>query len=173
MRAVLFRLVIALGVSAGLTAALSSDAVGASSQVERGKYLVSVGGCTDCHTRGHFFGKPDTSAFLAGSDVGFSVAGLGTFVGRNLTPDKETGLGNWTDEQILAALQKGVRPDGRMLAPSMPWRNYANLTRDDALAIVAYLRSLPPVKNEVPPPFGPTEKPTVPAMKIVMPDGGK
>jgi mono/diheme cytochrome c family protein len=61
--------------------------------LERGKYLVTFGGCLDCHTPGYFFGKPDFSRYLGGSDVGFLLPGLGIFVGPNLTPDKETGLG--------------------------------------------------------------------------------
>jgi mono/diheme cytochrome c family protein len=140
-------------------------------QVARGKYLASFGGCTDCHTPGYFFGKPDMARHLAGSEVGFEMPGLGIFHGPNLTPDKETGLGGWTDQQIIDALQKGVRPDGRMLAPIMPWRALANLTPEDAHAIVAYLRSIPAVKNKVPGPFGPTEKSTSFVMKIVPPEG--
>src|SRR5262245_21502128 len=94
----------------------------AQTQVERGKYLASFGGCMDCHTPAYFFGKPDMSRYLAGSEVGFEIPGLGVFYGPNLTPDKETGVGGWTDEQIALAIQTGVRPDGRMLAPIMPWR---------------------------------------------------
>jgi mono/diheme cytochrome c family protein len=142
----------------------------AENQVERGKYLVSFGGCMDCHTPGYFFGKPDMARYLGGSEVGFEIPGAGVFHGPNLTPDKETGLGSWTDEQIVTAMQTGVRPDGRMLAPIMPWRALANLTKDDAQAIVAYLRSIPAVKNKVPGPFGPSEKPTSFVMKIVSPD---
>jgi mono/diheme cytochrome c family protein len=140
-------------------------------QVARGKYLASFGGCMDCHTPGYFFGKPDMARHLAGSEVGFEVPGLGIFHGPNLTPDKETGLGGWTDQQIIDALQKGVRPDGRTLAPIMPWRALANLTPEDAQAIVAYLRSIPAVSNKVPGPFGPTEKSTSFVMKIVPPEG--
>jgi mono/diheme cytochrome c family protein len=149
------------------TAALAADP-----GVERGKYLVSIAGCNDCHTPGYFLGKPDMARFLGGSEVGFEIPGLGVFHGPNLTPDKETGIGSWTDEQILTALQKGARPDGRMLAPIMPWHAFANLTPEDARAIVAYLRSLPPVKNKVPGPFGPTEQATGFVMRIV-PPGGK
>jgi mono/diheme cytochrome c family protein len=138
----------------------------------RGKYLVNLGGCQDCHTPGHFLGKPDMTRALGGSEVGFEIAGLGTFHGPNLTPDKETGLGGWTDAQVMTALQTGVRPDGRMLAPIMPWRALAGLTKDDIAAIVAYLRSIPPVHNKVPGPFGPNEAPTAFVMKIV-PPGGK
>jgi mono/diheme cytochrome c family protein len=138
-------------------------------QIARGKYLVSIAGCNDCHTPGYFFGKPDRSRFLAGSEVGFEIPQLGVFHGPNLTPDTETGLGNWTQEQIVNALQIGRRPDGRELAPIMPWRAFANLTKEDALAIAAYLQSVPAIKNKVPGPFGPTERPTSFVMKIIAP----
>jgi mono/diheme cytochrome c family protein len=142
----------------------------AESQVERGKYLVTIGGCLDCHTSGYFFGKPDMARFLGGSEVGFEIPGLGIFHGRNLTPDKETGLGNWSKEQIVTAIQTGIRPDGRELAPIMPWRAFANLTKQDAEAIATFLQTLPAVKNKVPGPFGPTEKPTSFVMKLVPPE---
>jgi mono/diheme cytochrome c family protein len=139
-------------------------------RVKRGQYLVTFGGCNDCHTPGYFLGKPDTKRYLGGSDVGFYLPGLGTFYGRNLTPDKQTGLGNWSATQIVTALQTGKRPDGRVLAPVMPWRAFARLTKADAYAIAAYLKSLPPVDNQVPGPFGPTERPTSFALKVVPPD---
>ena len=135
--------------------------------VARGKYLVTLGSCTDCHTPGHLLGKPDMTRFLGGSDVGFAIPGLGVFVGRNLTPDREAGLGSWTREQIVNALTTGVRPDGRVLAPVMPWAAYAQMTRADALAIAAYLQSLPPVKREVPGPFGPSDKVSVFVMDVL------
>jgi mono/diheme cytochrome c family protein len=160
---------------ASLTAAGAwfTAATAADPQLERGKYLASFGGCMDCHTPGYFFGKPDMARHLGGSEVGFEIPGLGVFHGPNLTPDKETGLGNWTTDQIVKAMQEGVRPDGRVLAPIMPWRALANLTKEDALAIVAYLKSLPPVRNKVPGPFGPAEKPTSFVMKVVAPEGAK
>jgi len=145
----------------------ASAAFAAGQQVERGKYLVTIAGCNDCHTPGYFLGKPDFEHALSGSDVGFGVPGLGTFVGRNLTPDKETGLGNWTDDQIIAAFTTGLRPDGRKLAPIMPWQELAHLDREDALAIVAYLRSLPPVKHAVPGPFSPKDVPSTLVMTII------
>jgi mono/diheme cytochrome c family protein len=135
----------------------------------RGKYLVTIMGCGDCHTPGYFLGKPDFAHALSGSDVGFEIPGLGTFVAPNLTPDKETGLGNWTDKQIVAAITTGKRPDGRMLAPIMPWRDFAALTSSDAQAVAVYLKSLQPIGHKVPGPFGPTEKPTVFVMKVVPP----
>ena len=143
-------------------------------QAERGKYLVRFGGCTDCHTPGHLLGKPDMSRFLGGSDMGLEVPGLGIFVGPNLTPDSETGLGTWTKDQIATAIQTGVRPDGRILAPIMPWRAYAGLTRSDVAAIVAYLTTLPPVSHKVPGPFGENEKPAIFHMTVVPPaDAGR
>jgi len=156
---------LAIGLAAGLTVAAAK----AETPVERGKYLATIGGCLDCHTPGYFFGKPDMTHYLGGSDVGFKVGELGIFVGPNLTPDKETGLGLWTDQQIMMALTSGVRPDGRILAPIMPWRSFAKMTKPDVAALVAYLRSLPTVNHKVPGPFGPNEKPPIFVMQLVPP----
>ena len=136
-------------------------------EVARGKYLVTIGSCTDCHTPGHFFGKPDMSKYLGGSDVGFAIPHLGVFVGPNLTPDKATGLGDWTTAQIVDAITKGQTPQGRTLAPVMPWHAYASLTKADALAIAAYLKSLPAVSHQVAGPFGPNETPTSFVMAVI------
>lgn len=149
-----------------IAAVLSVSAQAADPQVERGKYLVQVGGCSDCHTPGNFFGHPDLARYLGGSDVGFGLPGAGVFVAPNLTPDKETGLGNWSAQQIVTAITTGQRPDGRVLAPAMPWRGLSVLTKTDALAIAAYLKSLPPIANKVPGPFGPDDKPTVFVMSV-------
>jgi mono/diheme cytochrome c family protein len=141
----------------------------ADSRIERGKYLVTVISCSDCHTNGALIGKPDMAHFLAGSEIGFAIPGLGYFYGPNLTPDPETGLGSWTTVQIVTAITQGVRPDGRILAPIMPWHSFAHLTPADAEAMALYLQSLPPVKHKVPGPFGEAEKPTAPYMTVVMP----
>jgi mono/diheme cytochrome c family protein len=141
----------------------------ARSAVTRGKYLVTFGSCTDCHTPGSFFGKPDMTRFLGGSDVGFAIPGLGVFVGPNLTPDKKTGLGSWTDEQIVAALTTGKTPTGRILAPVMPWHAYATLTKSDGLAIVDYLKSLPPVSHQVGGPYGQSQTPAESVMVVIPP----
>ena len=138
-------------------------------QIQRGKYLVTLGLCTDCHTPGYFFGKPDAGRFLGGSEVGFEIPGLGVFHGPNLTPDKDTGLGQWSADEIVRAIQTGARPDGRVLAPIMPWHAFAQLTGEDAQAIAAFLKSLPPVANKVPGPFGPTDTPTSFVFKVVAP----
>lgn len=154
-----------------IAAMLMSKPALADPSIERGRYLAELGGCLDCHTSGYFFGKPDMARYLGGSDVGFEIPGLGVFLGPNLTPDKETGLGNWTEQQIVTAMTKGERPDGRELAPIMPWRALAKLSQEDAYSIAAYLKSLPPVKNKVPGPFGASEKPTTFVMRIVPPEG--
>jgi len=138
----------------------SSSFAAAETPIERGKYLVTLGGCGDCHTPGYFLGHPDMKRVLGGSDVGFAIPGLGVFVGRNLTPDKETGLGDWSIEQIVTAITTGKRPNGRILAPAMPWRALSQLTPSDAEAIAAYLKSLPAVNHAVPGPFGPDETPS-------------
>ncbi|MFC3086120.1 c-type cytochrome [Tabrizicola soli] len=144
------------------TPALAVDA-------ERGRYLVAIIGCNDCHTPGHFLGKPDMERFLGGSDVGFEIPGLGVFHGPNLTPDEETGLGSWSEAEIATAIRTGVRPDGRHLSPAMPWMGYAALTEDDALSIAAWLKTLAPISNAVPGPFGPGEASGGFVMKVVAP----
>jgi mono/diheme cytochrome c family protein len=159
-----------LGAAAAVTAMASPLATAhADPQIDRGKYLVTFGGCNDCHTPGYFFGKPDMAQYLGGSDVAFEIPGLGAFPGRNITPDKETGIGNWTSEQIVAAVQTGKRPDGRTLAPIMPWHAFANLTADDAMAIAAFLKSVPPVRHEVAGSFSPGAKVTTFLYRILPP----
>lgn len=149
-----FRLVYAISTIVA-TLVASHGAVAQSSQLNRGKYLVTLGGCNDCHTPGYFLGKPDMARFLGGSEVGFEIPDQGVFYGSNLTPDRETGLGKWSTQEIVTAITTGKRPDGRVLAPIMPSHAFANLTPEDSIAIADYLKSLPPVNNKVPGPFGP------------------
>lgn len=160
-------------VTAALTLALAAvtaqQAAAQSTQVKRGEYLVSIAGCNDCHTPGYFFGKPDMARFLGGSEVGFEIPGLGVFHGPNLTPHPETGLGKWSTDQIITAITTGKRPDGRILAPIMPWHAFANMTGPDVQAVAVYLKSLPAVDNKVPGPFGASEEPTSFVMKIIAP----
>ncbi|MGC1356966.1 MAG: c-type cytochrome [Xanthobacteraceae bacterium] len=161
--------VAAAGLAAIGAAAFVSPKAHAETPVERGSYLVVIAGCNDCHTPGFFFGKPDKDKFLGGSDVGFEIPGLGVFNGRNITPDKETGIGAWTDEQIAAAITTGKRPDGRQLAPLMNYAAFTHMTKEDVAAVVAYLRSIPPVHNAVPGPFKPGEKVSIFTFRIEPP----
>jgi mono/diheme cytochrome c family protein len=141
----------------------------AQDQVKRGEYLVHVMDCGGCHTPGALTGKPDMTRYLAGESIGFEIPELGIFYPPNLTSDMETGLGAWSEADIVSAIRTGERPDGRVLAPIMPWISFAGLTDEDAAAIAAYLKTLPPVKNAVPPLAGPGEKAPAPYMTIVIP----
>lgn len=139
---------------------------------ERGRYLATIMLCADCHTTGALAGKPDPNGHLAGSTVGFQIPELGTFYPPNLTPDRETGLGTWSAAEIIRAVREGVRPDGRILAPMMPTRYYASLTDADARALVAYLKSVRPVRHKVPAMVGASDTPSAPYLAIVAPTGG-
>jgi mono/diheme cytochrome c family protein len=142
----------------------------AETQVERGQYLAHIMDCGGCHHTGAFTPQPNLETPLAGSDIGFRMGDKGFVWPPNLTPDKETGLGNWSDEEIIAAFTTGMRPDGRQLAPIMPWMSYGHINAEDAEALVAYLRSLRPVSHKVPGPLGPADKPTAPYFMIAKPE---
>ncbi len=110
-------------------------------QIERGHYLTIVGDCAACHTlpgSGHAFagGRPVETPF-------------GMLLAPNITPDPQTGIGAWTDEEFINALTKGTGRGGTHLYPAMPYTYYTKLTRDDALAIRAYLNTIPAVHNPV------------------------
>jgi mono/diheme cytochrome c family protein len=153
-----------------LTSAILLAAASGSSQAgsleERGRYLAQIMDCGGCHTRGALLGQPDQALFLAGSEVGFELPGLGVFYPPNLTSDTNSGLGNWSVEDIVAAVTTGMRPDGRELAPIMPWRSYAALTPDDARALAAYIKTLPAVSYRAPGPFGPGEAVAQPYLSV-------
>lgn len=157
-----------LGAALAAFGALPSPATADDTQVARGRYLVVIAGCSDCHTPGALLGAPDMKRYLGGSDVGFAIPGQGVFVGQNLTPDKETGIGSWTSEQIIAAIRTGKTPEGKGLNPVMPYAAFSHLTDDDAQAIAAYLKSLPPVSNKVKY-FGPNEPVTINVSAVLPP----
>ena len=128
--------------------------------VARGRYLTTIMSCNDCHTPGYFYGAPDTMRRLSGSDLGWAGP-WGVVRARNLTPDSATGIGTWTTDQIVHALRTGNTPDGSQLAPIMPWMNFASiLDEDDARAIAAYLKSLPPITHKNLDRIPPSGKPT-------------
>ena len=142
----------------------------AETPVQRGAYLAHIMDCGGCHNTGAFTPQPNLETPLAGSDIGFEIPGLGVFYPPNLTPDAETGLGTWSDAEIITAFTTGVRPDGRQLAPIMPWMSYGHISAADADALVAYLRSLKPASHKAPGPFAAGDKPTAPYMTVVMPE---
>lgn len=122
--------------------------------VERGRYLAeNVAVCVDCHTP-HDWDRPGYPIragmkFAGGERFGPDMGLPGTIWSSNLTSDKETGLGAWTDGEIARAIREGVGRDGHALFPEMPYPHYKVMSDEDVLAIIAFLRRLPPVKNAV------------------------
>lgn len=121
--------------------------------LERGAYLVNeVSACGLCHTprvESTWLGAERTSEFLAGGSV-FDIPDEGfRVVAPNITQDRETGIGAWTDDEILRAVRDGVSRDGRLLMPPMPFASWKVMADEDARAVVVYLRTVPPVKNAV------------------------
>lgn len=111
--------------------------------VSRGEYLVHAGGCIDCHTDD---GKQVVP--LAGGRP--LETPFGIFYSPNITPDPTTGIGEWTDEDFLRAFWEGVNPEGDHYYPAFPYTSYTGLSREDLLAMKAYLFSLDPVANPTP-----------------------
>ena len=125
-------------------------------QVEQGRYLVGLLGCGTCHSNGALIGQTNRNQLLSGSSIGIAYSNPwlesrpGIVFPSNLTPDRETGIGNWTPQQIVTMLRSGIDNHGSQALPVMPWPGFAQLTEDDALAIAVYLLSLPPVRHQVP-----------------------
>jgi mono/diheme cytochrome c family protein len=111
--------------------------------VERGRYLVHAGGCLTCHTAD----RPDAIPLAGGRAL---KTAFGTFYAPNLTPDPETGLGNWTGADVSRALREGVAPDGSYYYPVFPYPSYTGLTDSDVTDIAAYLGSLAPIRQATP-----------------------
>ncbi len=161
------------------------------SPAERGKYLVNVGGCHDCHTPKVMspagLPLPDSARLLSGhpADAPYPTWNLsdlqqnnalgltnpmltawagpwGVSFAINLTPDMETGIAEWTEESFIQAMRTGKhqgQPNGRDILPPMPWQNMAQMTDSDLKAVWAYLRTLPPIQNQVPLPVPPGTPP--------------
>ena len=154
------------------------------SQVERGKYLVMAGGCNDCHSPKIFTATGpvfDTTRLMSGHPAETQLpaipvgvigpAGWGTIASShltawvgpwgvsfasNLTPDRKTGIGDWPEELFLKTLRSGkFMGASRNILPPMPWQTIGQMTDDDLKAIFAYLKSLPPIENQVPTPLPP------------------
>ena len=121
-------------------------------RLERGKYLARSIGCLYCHSP-HDWSKPDDPIVSgmegAGQQLPYSDL-PGRIVAPNLTPDKETGAGNWADDMLARSIREGIGHDGRALFPIMPYEHYRNMPDEDLASIVVYLRSLPAVRNPLP-----------------------
>jgi hypothetical protein len=156
---------------------------------ERGRYLVNIGGCNDCHSPKIFTATgpvPDTTRLLSGQPAGEPVPAVprgvigptawgtlasnhltawagpwGVSFAANLTPH-ETGLLPWTPELFIQTMRTGRHfGSGRPILPPMPWYEFAKMTDDDLRAVFAYLRSLPPINNQVPAPIPPGAQPAL------------
>jgi mono/diheme cytochrome c family protein len=119
-----------------------ADVPATADMVKRGAYLVQAADCISCHT------TPGREAFAGGRE--FDLGNMGKLYSPNITPDKETGIGTWSDDDFRAALQLGVGKGGVHLYPAFPFASFTKLTDEDALAIKAYLFSLKPVHNSPP-----------------------
>ncbi len=122
-------------------------------RLKRGTYLAEhVSGCTDCHTL--FKNGPNGQepvATMKGAGQIFPLPGFpGRLVASNITPDPETGIGTWTDDQLARAIREGIGHDGRTLFPLMPYSHFRHMTDEDLASVVVYLRSLPAIRNPLP-----------------------
>lgn len=139
-------------------------------QIAHGKYIATIAGCTSCHTpyKPEYNQPPqnltleqiqniafderaahDTDKLLAGGRV-FDLGPAGMVFTRNLTPDQETGIGTWTDDQVKIAIKTGIDNEGKVLFPVMPYHVYSGMADADMEAVIAYLRSVNAVSNQVP-----------------------
>jgi mono/diheme cytochrome c family protein len=123
--------------------------------VEYGRYLSNnVADCADCHTpRNLQDGKFYLDSLFAGSSFAFGGGDEGPLLAyaRNITPDMEMGIGSWTEEQFLEAVTSGMRPDGTVLTPIMPYANYKFWDPEELAAVYRYLKTIPAMKRKVPP----------------------
>lgn len=122
-------------------------------RLERGRYLFNHAfACVDCHSA-HDTSNPDhpVLANMQGAGEVMPFENLpGRVVASNLTPDRDTGAGSWTDDQLARAIREGIGHDGRTLFPMMPYEHYKHMADEDLASVVVYIRSLAPVRNELP-----------------------
>jgi mono/diheme cytochrome c family protein len=128
--------------------------------VQRGDYLVRVTGCVGCHSPRDAKDNVVEARRLTGGDRPRPAVDLWRFFPPNLTSDEETGIGTWSAADIVTALKTGVMPDGRIMSSAMPWATqFKDLDDADALAIATYLKTLAPVRYQVPAPLPPLKTP--------------
>ena len=154
---------LAIAAAPSVSAQTSTD-----SQVERGKYLVGITGCHDCHSPKIAGMKPDPDRILSGrpqttkvptaatgevhasEDLTAWQGGWGQSVASNLTPDPATGIGmRYTEAKFVQAMRTGKKPEGVTIMPPMPVDVYVNMKDDDLKAIYAYLKTIKPIRNAV------------------------
>ena len=158
-----FSFILAFATTAGASPNQQDD------RITHGKYIATIAGCTSCHTPlKPEYNNPETltleqiqtiafneleahdqDKFLAGGRV-FPLGPIGNLTTRNLTPDEETGIGAWTDDQIKIAIKTGIDHDGKVLFPVMPYHVYSTMADADLEAVIAYLRSVNAIRNKIP-----------------------
>lgn len=127
------------------TVAVPAVAAEAEEAFARGRYLVeTVMACRSCHD------EPDGARRPLAGGAAFTQDGIRIGAAPNITPDRETGIGAWSDAEIVRAVREGVRPDGSYLGPVMAFELYRRISDGDMRAIVAYLRRVPPARHKVP-----------------------
>jgi mono/diheme cytochrome c family protein len=119
----------------------ADSAVADDLQIERGKYLALAGNCSSCHTA-------ESDGYMAGG-VAFETP-FGKIYSTNITPDADTGIGNWTGVHFLNSMRHGIRPDGEHLYPVFPYTSFTKVTDEDVAALFAYLKSIPAIRRETP-----------------------
>lgn len=130
------KIIMSLPALMALAAPMGSFAQDNQDLIAKGEYLARAGDCTACHT------APGQKPFAGG--YAFSMP-MGTIISSNITPSKQFGIGDWTEQQFARAVREGVRPDGSVLYPAMPYTAYGNITDDDMKALYAYFQSIPAV----------------------------
>lgn len=172
----------AIALAYNVASAIPAPASAPDPAVERGRYLVTIGGCHDCHTPWHLGPngpEPDMSRALSGHPAALVMPPApalpeGPWIGSlgatntawagpwgvsftaNLTPDDETGTGRWSEEEFMDTIRSGRHLGrGRQILPPMPWFNYAQMSDEDLAAVYAYLRTIPAISNRVPYPVPP------------------
>jgi mono/diheme cytochrome c family protein len=175
--------VVALAAASSSSSSTVAPAASDRAKIARGQFIVTLGGCHDCHTpkkMGPHGPEPDLTRALSGHPEGAALppppqangpwiastnvdltawsGPWGISYAFNLTPDENTGIGSWSEETFVRAIQTGRHMGvSRPILPPMPWQNFAQLSEDDLKALYAYLRTLAPIKNRVPLPTPPSE----------------
>ena len=122
------------------------------SRIARGKYIYMLSDCDGCHSPANrqLHDNPPVEGLQAAGQLFPDPTAPGRIVVSNITPDRETGIGNWTDGEKIRAIREGISRDGHMLFPIMPYPHFRHMSEDDVQSLVAYLNTLPPVRNSLP-----------------------
>ena len=121
-------------------------------RIARGKYIYMLSDCDGCHSpvNRQLYDNPPVEGLQAAGQLFPDPTAPGRIVVSNITPDRETGIGNWTDGEKIRAIREGISRDGHMLFPIMPYPHFRHMSEDDVQSLVAYLNTLPPVRNSLP-----------------------